>query len=100
MSEISVEKAGAGEIKEKMKKLQNKFEMTLIQVNNAIIVANEKIGKLSQRFGRIISKFDKMDNKNTVFLRWLQDYIGLKNNIKELGSAVWSGKRQKNYQIL
>jgi len=93
MSEISVEKAGAGEIKEKMKKLQNKFEMTLIQVNNAIIVANEKIGKLSQRFGRIISKFDKMDNKNTVFLRWLQDYIGLKNNIKELGSAVWSGQK-------
>lgn len=82
------------EIKEEVKKLQNRFEVMLMQANTAIMDANERLRLLSQRFGRIISKFDKIDNKNTVFLAWLQEYIGLKDNVTELWSGIWNGQKE------
>ena len=64
-----------------------------MQANAAIIDANERIKLLSQRLGRIISKFDKIDDKNTVFLAWVQDYTGLKNNMTDLWSTIWGGQK-------
>jgi hypothetical protein len=80
------------EIKEKAKQVEDKFGGVLMQANTAIIDANERIGKISQRLGRIISKSDKIDDKNTLFLAWLQDYISLKDNVKELWSTLWRGQ--------
>ena len=81
------------EIKEKAKQLEDKLGGVLMQVNRAVLDANEELRILSQRLGHIISKFDKIDDKNKAFLEWLDEYINLKNCIKETWDLVSSGEK-------
>ena len=48
---------------------------------NAIRIANERLIKLSQRLGRLILKFQKVDHKKTGLFSWINEYSTIKDSI-------------------
>ena len=83
-----------GEVnQEYVKRIENQMGAAFMQVINTAFRENEKIGKLSQRLGRLVSKFDTLDVNNMAFLAWVEEYKGIKSEIQEIGEA--NSTRQK-----
>ena len=60
--------------------------MYVIELNNAINAvrgANENLIKLSQRLGRLIPKFDKVDHAKTGIFYWLNEYNAIKDFVNK-----------------
>ena len=82
-----------GKVNQEYLKIENQMGEAFMQVINAAFRENEKIGKLSQRLGRLLSKFDKLDVNNMAFLAWVEEYKCIKSEIQEIGGANSMGQK-------
>ena len=64
-----------------MEEIENRISVMLMTTNGVIVNANEKIGKLSERLGRIMIKHGKIDHAKTGLFPWLRDYRNVKDTV-------------------
>ena len=73
-----------------MKEIEDKILVTLTATDDVIINASEKIGKLSERLGRIMIKHGKIDHRKTGLIPWLRDYQKVKDIVIQASDELLS----------
>ena len=68
-------------IMEEKEKLEHDLSEVLVMANKIIVDANVKIGKLSERLGRIMIKHGKIDHTKTGFFSWSHEYMNVKEAV-------------------
>jgi hypothetical protein len=79
---------------EEKEELEHGLSEVLTMANKIIVDANVKIGKLSERLGRIMIKHGKIDHIKTGLFSWSNEYMWVKeaviNGYNEITSAYKS----------
>ncbi|MCK4811241.1 MAG: hypothetical protein KAS74_03110 [Methanosarcinales archaeon] len=65
----------------------------LSSVVNTTIDANEKLGKLAQRLGRLIPKFTRVDHSKTGMFTWVREYRSIKESVNKANQDYQSSFR-------
>jgi hypothetical protein len=61
--------------------LEHGVSEVLSMANKLIVDANVKIGKLSERLGRIMIKHGKIDHTKAGFFSWSHEYMNVKEAV-------------------
>ena len=57
------------------------YEAALMSSTTKVINANENLIRLSERLGRLILKFEKLDHKTTGLFPWITRYQSIKDDV-------------------
>lgn len=68
-----------------------KYVIELNNAMNAIRAANERLIKLSQRMGRLIPKFQKIDHNTTGIFPWFNEYNAIKDSVNKADDTLQKG---------
>ena len=73
-----------------MEEIENRISVILMTTNGVIVDVNEKIGKLSERLGRIMIKHGNIDHTKTGLFPWLSDYWNVKDAVIHASNELFS----------
>ena len=73
-----------------IEEMESRISVMLMTTNSVIVDANEKIGKLSERLGRIMIKHGKIDHTKTGLFPWLSDYWNVKDTVVQSSNELFS----------